>query len=415
MIRLLASGLRLPYAMFRLVRRRQHSFLIALISAIIISASSILVDEQRGRRSTTTAAHAKFPSSLSGINPDPFVLASPLIVGVVCRDGVLLIAFHSIFSSEDGGRNESILLRKSYNNNGRKDEGDAVITSNNPAVQSSQHPYCDSDSGESSKIQSSSSSIFLQQKDLPRSYRGPFRIYNLDSSGTTAMVCAGWRTDCQYLAKCIRSIDKTERLVFGDGRDTSLSISNSGIKNDRSSLAAAAAVTATSSSPSLEYGSYLACQASLLLAELCTSEIRRPMCCVGLIASSSAGSSSGCNRGGLWFVDSTGAYRIRAHAVGAGSDHANEILRNKDWTKLDCKDAAISLLQSLFFVGNDDDDLGEQHFKNNDTNDNSIVDDEKIIIPKESLVEIATMGKIGQSVVGRKMKRIFASDLFCQI
>jgi len=320
----------------RILRLWVAPIVLVLILARIVAASISL-----DRRTTTTRQNngsilPKFP--LSGIKPDPFVLVSPLVIGVVCRDGVLLIALHEVFSTENGGRNESTLLLKSYDSIAQSPDLHGV---------------------NETKVESLSE---LSQKDLPRSYRGPFRIYPLGSSGTTAMVCAGWRTDCQYLANCIRSIDKKEQLVFGS--------------------------PSTSSSAALEYGSYLACQASLLMAKLCVSEIRRPLSCLGLLASGT----------GLWLVDSTGAYRIRAHAVGIGTDWMNEQLRRKDWTKLDCDEAATDLLKVLF-----DDDLVElDNDRNNDVK----------IPTKESLVEIATVGIPETNKLDRKMRRLFASKLF---
>jgi len=329
------SSNRIPH-----ILRLLAGFVLVLISARI-AVASISLD----RRTTTTTRQnngsilPKFP--LPGIKPDTFVLVSPLVIGVVCRDGVLLIALHEVFSTEHGRRNESTLLWKS-----------------NDSIAQSQPQPQHHDGVNQTKVESLSE---LSQKDLPRSYRGPFRIYPLGSSGTTAMVCAGWRTDCQYLANCIRSIDKKEQLVFG-----SPSISSSAV---------------------LEYGSYLACQASLLMAKLCVSMSKRPLSCLGLLASGT----------GLWLVDSTGAYRIRAHAVGIGTDRMNDHLRRKDWTKLDCNEAATNLLKVLF-----DDDLEEL---DNDSNTD-------VKIPKESLVEIATVGIPETNKLDRKMRRLFASKLF---
>ena len=257
---------------------------------------------------------------LLGVAPDPFVAASPLVVGVVCRDGVLLVALHSIFSTDN---HESSLFRKSYAENNHIEH-----TENRTNLKASAF-----------------------QKDLPRSYRGPFRIYPLDASGTMAMVCAGWRTDCQILANHIRSIDKKEQLVFGNPI-----------------------------SKALDCGSFLACQASLILAKFCVSERRRPLSCLGLLASGA----------GLWMVDSTGAYRVRAHAIGLGADKVNNQLRKKDWTQLECSAVKNELLQLLF----DDSD-----HDNSNTN---------VEILKGSLIEMAIV-EMSEHQVQRKVKRLFAS------
>mmetsp|Transcript_15682 Transcript_15682/g.36104 ORF Transcript_15682/g.36104 Transcript_15682/m.36104 type:complete len:293 (-) Transcript_15682:2862-3740(-) len=260
----------------------------------------------------------KFP--LMGVAPDPFVQSSPLIVGVVCRDGVLLVALHSIFSTEN---EESPLLRESFS-----DETDT----DHPHSQSNVH-----------------SSIF--PKDLPRRYRGPFRIHSVDSSGTLAMVCAGWRTDCQNLVNHVRSIDRREELEFGD----------------KASMA-------------LEYGSFLASRASLLLAKICVSESRRSLSCLGLLASSS----------GLWVVDSTGAYRVRALAVGRGSEKVNDILRKTDWSKLESVKAKDEFLSLLYNDSDDDNNSSEAK------------------IPKGSCIEMAVVETTANETL-RRFKRLFAS------
>ena len=331
-------------------KRIQHIFRLVGIVLVLISTR---IAQSISTGGSSNGLTSKFP--LSGIAPDPFVLVSPLIIGVVCKDGVLLIALHSVFSTENGSRNESTLLLKSYEDNDSEDDDD--------------------DDDDSQTIKSKSAGVVVSQKDLPRSYRGPFRIYPLDSSGTTAMVCAGWRTDCQFLANSIRSIDKKEHHVFGN--------------------------PAISSSNGIEYGSYLACKASLLMAKLCISETRRPLSCLALLASGT----------GLWMVDSTGAYRIRAHAVGAGSDQMNKQLRKRDWKNLDCNEAAIDLLQILFDEENEDNDPTATEHDNDSSSSSSEIDDTKIKIPKESLVEIATVAIPEQNNVERKMKRLFASEL----
>lgn len=106
---------------------------------------------------------------LEGTTPDPFVEASPLVVGVVCKDGVLLLAVHSVFSNQD----EAYLLLSNQQDNG---------TTIDPPI------------------------------DLPESYRGPFRIHSLEGS---ALVCAGWRTDGIGLAEHLLAAGRKETAVFG--------------------------------------------------------------------------------------------------------------------------------------------------------------------------------------------------------
>ncbi len=206
----------------------------------------------------------KFP--LQGIAKDPFVQASPLVIGVVCQDGVLLVAVHHVFSETN--QESSLLL-----------------------------------SHEENKANSENNPDDLSHLGLPRSYRGPFRIHSLGED--TAMVCAGWRTDANVLADHLRSADRSESLVFGDHK-----------------------VGLT----------HLADKASLFLARSLVSEGRRPLSCVGLLASPT----------GLWLVDATGAYAVRAHALGNGSQVANTILRSKtNWNQMETKDVLHELMDLI--------------------------------------------------------------------
>ncbi|VEU39748.1 unnamed protein product [Pseudo-nitzschia multistriata] len=267
----------------------------------------------------------KFP--LMGVTSDPFIEFSPMVVGVVCRDGVLLFAVHSIFSKDNA---ELPLLRDSI--------GEESCTDN-------------------SENRSNNTRVAAFQKDLPRRYRGPFRIHPVDSSCASAMVCSGWRTDCQNLINHIRSIDRREQLEFGHHIGTAP-----------------------------EYGSFLASQASLLMAKFCVSESRRPLSCLGLLASGS------CL--GLWVVDATGAYRVRAHALGQGSDRMNEILRKVDWTQRDSNGVKDELLRLLYSDSVHDSD---------DENSSS-----EIKIPEGSCIEMAVIEKPTRKAPNT-MKRLFAS------
>ena len=203
----------------------------------------------------------KFP--LQGIAKDPFVEASPLVIGVVCGDGVLLVAVHNSFSEAN---EESSLLMS--------------------------HEECQ-DFKKHDRVGAG----------LPKSYRGPFRIHSLGDD--TAMVCAGWRTDANVLADHLRSADRSESLVFGP---TDHKLTN------------------------------LADKASLFLARSMVSESRRALSCVGLLASPTA----------LWLVDATGAYAVRAHALGNGSKLVNKLLRSKpDWKELGTADAFKELMDMI--------------------------------------------------------------------
>lgn len=204
------------------------------------------------------AASTGFP--LEGIGPDPFVAASPLVMGVVCSDGILLLAVHSIFCQDT----ESTLLLRSPE--------DIIEESNNS-----------------------------NNKNLPTCYRGPFRIHSLHQD--SALVCAGWRADAKRLVDHLLSSSNSETTVFG------------------------------------RPATNLAYQASQVLANFCISSSTRNLSCVGLLAQDHK----------LWVVDATGAYTVRAHALGTNSQKANRVLRQQaNWKTMDSQQVQEYLLEKLF-------------------------------------------------------------------
>jgi hypothetical protein len=115
---------------------------------------------------------------LAGVAPDRFVAAAPLIVAAVCSDGVAVVATHTAF------RNEPLLLDDALDN--------TTVISNATGGNITEIP-----------------------KDLPKSFRGPFRIHAIDGFGT-CLVCAGWRADGQALVDYCRSVASSEVSVFGE-------------------------------------------------------------------------------------------------------------------------------------------------------------------------------------------------------
>eukprot|EP00550_Attheya_septentrionalis_P000831 CAMPEP_0198290258 /NCGR_PEP_ID=MMETSP1449-20131203/8207_1 /TAXON_ID=420275 /ORGANISM="Attheya septentrionalis, Strain CCMP2084" /LENGTH=274 /DNA_ID=CAMNT_0043988747 /DNA_START=117 /DNA_END=941 /DNA_ORIENTATION=- len=146
-------------------------------------------------------------------------------------------------------------------------------------------------------------------RDLPRSSRGPFRIGALDAAGSV-LVSAGWRTDCAALASQCRSLAASEMSRYGDG-----------------------------SHGTMEYGRYLAEGASTWMAHCAFSDNVRALSSVGLLGSCGSGGSSY-----LWLVDSTGAYRTRAHAIGKGASRLNERLVGIDFLKCSKEEGVQTLL-----------------------------------------------------------------------
>lgn len=71
---------------------------------------------------------------------------------------------------------------------------------------------------------------------------------------------------------------------------------------------------------------------------------QRALSCAGLLVTSGRTIDEQCC---LWLVDATGAYRVRAHAVGLGAKTVNERLRKIDFAALTCRQGALRLLDTI--------------------------------------------------------------------
>jgi 20S proteasome alpha/beta subunit len=184
--------------------------------------------------------------------------------------------------------------------------------------------------------------------DLAQSYRGPLRIHALDGFGS-ALVCAGWRTDGDALAAKCRLVAADELDRFGEPTN----------------------------------GRVLAYEASFYMSQCATLDTSRALSCVGLLASCSSSSGSICrgDGGSLWLVDATGAYRVRAHAVGNGAKTINQRLTKVDMSSMSCEECREQLLKLLTTEGTKD----EEGWK----------------IPANARVELAFVDP-----VNRRMKRV---------
>ena len=161
------------------------------------------------------------------------------------------------------------------------------------------------------------------EDDWTDTYRDTARIHQIDSQGT-ALLCSGWRTDGEWLAETCRSISRDEVRSFG-----------------------------APSSP------ILAEDASLWMAHCTASDTVRPLSVVGLLASMSLASSSsdpttnGTRECFLHLVDATGAYRVRAHAVGFGAKTVNARLRAIRFDTMSA-DEGIDRLVQVLLASNDE-------------------------------------------------------------
>jgi len=284
-----------------------------LVVAVLLSwwgsdPAATTVDGSSAAGSGGTGPAGAFP--LAGIGPDPFVGVSPLVVGVVCRDGVLLMAVHTIFSEDSNEAEWSLMLRES-------DDRGAAVAEGNESNDSETVKLVDGDDDEEEEegVGTKGTTTTRADIDLPRGYRGPFRIHSL-GAGAGALVCAGFRTDGAILADRLRSFARSDERVFGIPAN----------------------------------GGALADRAAAVLSRQAVSEGRRTLSCAGLLATD----------GRLYAVDATGAYAVRAHALGKGSrDLHRTVLCRTDWSRLDRRAVQARLLRSLGLLSPDDETSDE--------------------------------------------------------
>jgi len=368
---------------------RLHVCLLVAVSLLwsgdlaVCDASSI----RRPGTSRKTAASSRpdAPSLLlpAHCRPNQFVAAGPLAVAVVCRDGVVLAAFHTSPALEP------LLM-------GAAAAGDELPTCATSEEQGEATCNEGGQGGDEKKT----------LEDLPRAYRGPFRVAPIDGHGT-ALLTAGWRTDCLSLAAKCRSLAAEEASSYGLG-----SGSGSGNNDGSNGDDGAAGVLRP------DYATGIASDASLWLARCAISGGIRALNCVGLLASCTRTSThaksqgidgkgdaptrSARSEGCLYLIDAAGIHRVRALAIGLGSERINRRLVGVDFSSLG-KDAAVRKLMDIIVQegtaekdggedeGEEDDDAPEENGKERDDNGWQL--------PKGSRVELAF-------VDARQMRRI---------
>ncbi|KAL7566110.1 hypothetical protein ACA910_003884 [Epithemia clementina (nom. ined.)] len=291
---------------------------------------------------------------------DPFVRAAPLIVAATCRDGsVALVAVHtqplpqdeSNNSDNDPPQQESTATMTTEAATELEEEPflyESILTSTTKTPASSSRtttksndtpPESTASVNNSNKTSSTSTSdiheeannnnkddqsrCFLDRYsnvlyDLPRSFGGPTRICSLDGSGLVLLV-TGWRADCDTLALQARKIVQRDRATLGE-------------------------------SPC---GHVLSSKLSLYLAQRAGSEQHRPLSCVALVVAPPSlassyetfESSKEIASPQIWLTDPTGAYPVRALAVGRDAACYNNLLVQK------CNDNGSS--QDLLTAGDE--------------------------------------------------------------
>ena len=282
---------------------------------------------------------------------DPFVVASPPSVAAVCRDGVAMVSLHydvDLPEGEgaeeeeeeaddddvgDGGGDDEAVEMSSATDSGGKGGGRAVASSLTLTTTTADvASRTDDGSGISSFSSSSSPNHF---RDLPSSSRGPLRIESVHDNyhhrrgaPPMSLLTAGWRTDGMALADAARALAADEVRLFCPPSSMS-----------------------SSSSSSVAMGRRIARGLSYYLAKCASSGAGggggvRSLSCVGLLAcAGGGGKKKGGGGGTLHLIDATGAYRVRAHAVGSGSDALHRRMAYVDFGSMDCEEGLRALLR----------------------------------------------------------------------
>ena len=153
-------------------------FLLVVPSISHVAASVSRSAFKRSSTPSSTSSNDKKKKKLLNA-PNRFVSAAPLVIAAVCEDGISLIAFH--MTTADNSllfeQEEEEEMKQSNNNIGEEEEPHKI-------------------------------------RDLSHQHLGALRIMPLDEEGT-ALVCVGWRTDCNIFTSQCRSIAARERDQYG--------------------------------------------------------------------------------------------------------------------------------------------------------------------------------------------------------
>ena len=323
----------------------------------LVDASSIR-RPGTSRKQNTASSRPDTASSLPAhCRPNRFAALSPPAVAAVCRDGVVLVAVHS------GPALEPLLV---------------------PAARAGSEEQSEATSEEDAGDDSGTKASALE--DLPATYRGPFRVSPIDGHGTT-LLSVGWRADCAAQAAKCRSLAAEEAATYGLGMGLLGSTGGDGEDGDDAVLMGP------------DYAAGIAADTSLWLAKCAISGGMRTMNCVGLLASCSA--TGGC----LHLIDETSIHRVRALAIGLGSERINRRLVGIDFSSMEWGEAVNTLLGIIAQeagVARNDGGKQEDEDKDSDGDDDAPTENEKETrwqLPEGSRVELAF-------VDAKRMRRI---------
>lgn len=161
---------------------------------------------------TTTATAST--TGVSDSTRDVLVQAAPFCAAVVCRDGVALLATHTMDSEEPllyfDHRDENDIGTTSVLNHQLYQDRPIPPTTTDPAMAEA-FTIAQNDT----TILVASHNILSGLWDLPESYAGPFRIHTIDAYGTS-LLTVGWRADGDNLRQRARKLAITYQRQYGD-------------------------------------------------------------------------------------------------------------------------------------------------------------------------------------------------------
>jgi hypothetical protein len=188
-----------------------------LCTAFLLLVSFDLVlgknGESFGIGSTSSSVRTAAERGLN--DPDRFVHAAPMIVGVKCSDGVILLAAHTPDDEEPLLYYHPSSASSSSTAKSQPDEnlGDTTASVGLPAAATEAGSLSASSSVAANAV-GSLSSFF---RDLPPHYAGPFRVHIVDPPSRLALVSTGWRADCDATARKARALASRERSRYHHG------------------------------------------------------------------------------------------------------------------------------------------------------------------------------------------------------
>jgi hypothetical protein len=268
---------------------------------------------------------------------DPFVNASPLSVAAVCRDGVALVSLHYDIdlpekkkvddSKEENDELEALSVIKALEETTAMEvTGSQTIDDNNINIR-----------------QSSLAEVSTYFRDLPPFTRGPLRIESVhdnklrdNRAPSMALLTAGWRTDGIVLADAARTLMADEVRLFCPPSTMTLMSSSAVPRRNKSSSVAYTV-------PTSAMDRRIAKGLSYYLTKCASGNGGRSLSTVGLLVT--ACNSRGKGYGGsIHLIDTTGSYRVRAHAIGSRSDALHMRMTYVDFGVMDCEEGLRTLL-----------------------------------------------------------------------